>query len=116
VRVGVNPLGEERMLDNFNAKNTKERARLPKKKVHVPLQITMFYLSSPLHFASIDFVLSESVGSVVVWCGVVWCGVVWCGVVWCDVVLCGVVWCGVVQCGVVWCGVVWCGMRHFTSA
>lgn len=48
VRVGVNPLGEERMLDNFNAKNTKERARLPKKKVNIPLQITLLYFSSPL--------------------------------------------------------------------
>ena len=35
--MGVNPLSEERMLDNFNAKNTKERARLPKKKVNVLL-------------------------------------------------------------------------------
>lgn len=33
IRIGMNPLGEERMLGNFNAKNTKERASAPKKKV-----------------------------------------------------------------------------------
>jgi hypothetical protein len=108
VRVGVNPLGEERMLDNFNAKNTKERARLPKKKVNIPLQITLFYFSSQLHFVSIDFVLSysESVGSVVMWYGMVWYGMVWYGMVWY-----GMVWYGMV-----WYGMVWYGMRHFTRA
>ena len=33
MRVGVNPMDEEQLLGNFKAKNTKERAALPKKKV-----------------------------------------------------------------------------------
>ena len=57
--LGINPLREERMLGNFNAINTKERASLPKKKVlHLIILLTISWelcsIFYPFFNASID--------------------------------------------------------------
>jgi hypothetical protein len=53
----MNPLVEERMLGNFNAKNTKERAAAPKKKVHLScfsvIPFPMFSLSHCSSFLTV---------------------------------------------------------------
>jgi hypothetical protein len=52
IRIGMNPLVEERMLGNFNAKNTKERAAAPKKKVHLSsFFVIPFSMSSLSHWS-----------------------------------------------------------------
>lgn len=51
IRIGVNPLVEERMLGNFNAKNTKERASIPRKKVCLsvlPVSLSSAAATTPL--------------------------------------------------------------------
>jgi hypothetical protein len=58
IRIGMNPLVEERMLGNFNAKNTKERAAAPKKKVHLSsFFVIPFSMSSLSHCRSFLTVL-----------------------------------------------------------